>query len=192
VLGRDRAPSEGAISAARTAPALREEAQPLAKYREVACFLAAGRKPVAIKVEAAGSRLSVLPQRRAAPRNVRQVFSTGFDLLAVPLDRLVGPDTKVHAIIGGRRRTPLGTPDIEGRTCVGVHASGLAPRDEPLDGGTERRRIAPMLHDRHRRGGHIAIVTSSVVIAEAQDISNEIIHVLGSDYEVGHGRMGCA
>src|SRR4029077_14469939 len=30
---------------------LREEAQPLAIDREVACFLAAGRKPVAIKVE---------------------------------------------------------------------------------------------------------------------------------------------
>ena len=33
---------------------LREEAQPLAINREVACFLAAGRKPVAIKVERGG------------------------------------------------------------------------------------------------------------------------------------------
>src|SRR5882757_1846848 len=36
---------------------LREEAQPLAIDREVACFLAAGRKPVAIKVERGGLQI---------------------------------------------------------------------------------------------------------------------------------------
>src|SRR6185295_12469837 len=110
---------------------------------------------VAIKVDR--GRLQIVgvaydAQHRAA--SARDL--AGFDLLAVRLDRVAGPDTKVHAIIGRRRRTPLGTPDIEGRTCLGVQASGLAPRDEPLDGGAERRRIAPMLYDRHRRWGHIA------------------------------------
>src|ERR1700730_10590231 len=134
---------------------LREEAQPLAIDRKLACFLAAGRKPVAIKVERGGLQIVGVAddaQHRAA--SARDL--AGFDLLAVRLDRLVGPDTKVHAISGSRRRTPLGTPDIEGRTCLGRQASGLAPRDEPLDGGAERRRVAPMLHDRHRRWGYIA------------------------------------
>src|SRR5262245_54636670 len=36
---------------------LREEAQPLAIDREVACFFAAGRKPVAIKVERGGLQI---------------------------------------------------------------------------------------------------------------------------------------
>ena len=123
--------------------------------RFIAWRRAAGRKPVAIKVERGGLQIVGVAndaQHRAA--SARDL--AGFDLLAVRLDRLVGPDTKVHAIIGRRRRTPLGTPDIEGRTCPGVQASGLAPRDEPLDGGAERRRVAPMLHDRHRCGVHIA------------------------------------
>src|SRR5437879_2104014 len=142
---------------------LREEAQPLAIDREVACFLAAGRKPVAIKVERGGLQIVGVAndaQHRAA--SARDL--AGFDLLAFRLDRLVGPDTKVHAIIGRRRGTPLGTPDIEGRTCLGVQASGLAPRDEPLDGGAERRRIAPMLYDRHRRWGHQLVADSRNVL----------------------------
>jgi hypothetical protein len=32
----------------------------------------------------------------------------------------------------------------------------------------------------------------SSAVPKAQDIGNEIIHVLGSDHEVGHGRMRCA
>src|SRR3954451_18772705 len=36
---------------------LREETQPLAIDREVACFLAAGRKPVAIKIERGGLQI---------------------------------------------------------------------------------------------------------------------------------------
>src|SRR5262245_53177494 len=154
---------------------LREESQPLAIDREVACFLAAPRKPVAIKVERGGLQIVGVADdaqhRAASARNLAKLYLAklylaklylaklylaGFDLSADRLDRLVGPDTKVHAIIGRRRRTPLGTPDIEGRIGLGVQASGRAPRDEPLDGGAERRRVAPMLHDRHRRGGHIA------------------------------------
>src|SRR4051812_45409855 len=91
---------------------LREEAQPLAIDREIACFLAAGRKPVAIKVERGGLQIVGVAddaQHRAASAG----DLAGVDLRAVRLDRLVGPDTKVHAIIGRRRRTPLGTPDIE-------------------------------------------------------------------------------
>src|SRR5262244_2797269 len=103
---------------------LREEAQPLAIDREVACFLAAGRKPVAIKVERGGLQIvgvaNDAQHRAASARNLANLYFAGLDLLAVRLDRLVGPDTKVHAIIGRRRRTPLGTPDIEGWTCFGV------------------------------------------------------------------------
>ena len=103
---------------------LREEAQPLAIDREVACFLAAGRKPIAIKVERGGLQIVGVAddaQHRAA--SARDL--AGFDLLAVRLDRLVGPDTKVHAIIGRRSRTPLGTPDIEGRTCLRMRPAAL-------------------------------------------------------------------
>ncbi len=134
---------------------LREEAQPLAIDREVACVLAAGRQPVAVKVKRSGLQIvGVADDAKHRAASARDL--AGFDLLAVRLDRLVGSDTKVHTIIGGRRGTPLGTPDVEGRACLGMQASGLAPRDEPLDGGAECRRVAPMLHDRHRRGGHIA------------------------------------
>src|SRR5258708_39122610 len=85
---------------------LREEAPPLEIDREVAGFLAAGRKPVTIKVERGGLTIVGVAddaQHRAASAG----DLAGFDLLAVRLDRLVGPDTKVHAIIGRRRRTPL-------------------------------------------------------------------------------------
>src|ERR1700736_1446089 len=116
---------------------LREEGKPLAIDREVACFLAAGRKPVAIKVERGGLQIvGVADDTQDRAASARDL--AGFDLLAVRLDRLVGPDTKVHAIICWRRGTPLGTPDVEGRICLGVQARGLAPRDEPLDGGTDR------------------------------------------------------
>src|SRR3954471_1280406 len=95
---------------------LREEAQPLAIDREVAGFLAAGRKPVAIKVESGGLQIvggaHDAQHRGASTRNL-----AGLDLLAVRLDRLIGPDTKVNAIAGRRGRTPLGTPDSEGRIC---------------------------------------------------------------------------
>lgn len=133
---------------------LRKEAQPLAIDREVACFLAAGRKPVAIKIERGGLQIVGVAddaQHRAASAG----DLAGFDLFAVRFDRPVGPDTEVRAVLGRRRRTPLGPPDIEGRTCAGVQARCLAPRDEPPDGGTERRRVAPMLHDRHLRGRHV-------------------------------------
>jgi hypothetical protein len=75
---------------------LREEAQSLTIDREVACFLAAGREPIAIKVECGGLQFVGVAddaQRRAA--SARDL--AGFDLLAVRLDRLVGPDTKVYA-----------------------------------------------------------------------------------------------
>src|SRR3979409_2740415 len=95
----------------------RKEAQPLAIDREVACFLAAGRKPVAIKVERGGLQIVGVAddaQHRAA--SARDL--AGFDLLAVRLDGLVGPDTKVHAISGRRRRTPPGSPTTARRACL--------------------------------------------------------------------------
>src|SRR5450755_4341523 len=64
---------------------LREEAQPLAIDREVACFLTAGRKPVAIKVERGGLQIVGVAddaQHRAASAG----DLAGFDLLAVRLD----------------------------------------------------------------------------------------------------------
>src|SRR5262245_3638217 len=109
----------------------REEAQPLTIDREVACFLAAGRKPVAIEVERSGLQIvgvaNDAQHRATSARNLAKLYLAGFDLFAVRLDRLVGPDTKVHAVIGRRRRAPLGTPDIEGRTCLGVQAGGPTP-----------------------------------------------------------------
>src|ERR1700724_4183187 len=70
---------------------LREEAQPLAIDREVACFLAAGRKPVAIKVERGGLQIvGVADDARHRAASARDL--AGFDLLAVRLDRLGGAD----------------------------------------------------------------------------------------------------
>src|ERR1700733_12394176 len=62
-IGRDRPPSEGLFQRQKEfrdrlmLRHLREEAQPLAIDREVACFLAAGWKPVAIKVERGGLQI---------------------------------------------------------------------------------------------------------------------------------------
>src|SRR5215218_4619049 len=76
---------------------LREEAQPLAIDREVARFLAAGRKPVAIKVERGGLQIvGVADDAQHSAASARDL--AGFDRLAVPLGRLVGPDTKRHAM----------------------------------------------------------------------------------------------
>src|SRR5258707_3756468 len=69
---------------------LREEAQPLAIDREVACFLAAGRKPVAIKVERGGLQICGVADdaqhRAAAARELPRP-----ELLAGRLSRLVLP-----------------------------------------------------------------------------------------------------
>src|SRR5262245_58890621 len=155
-IRRDGPPSEGAISAVKTAPAPSGRSSAAGKIS--GSRVLPRRWPEASRHRGRGGGLQIVgvatTTRSTAQRPPGN--STGFDLLAVRLDRLVGPDTKVHAIIGGRRRTPLGTPDIKGRTCLGVRASGLAPCDEPLDGGAERRRVVPMLHDGHRREGHIA------------------------------------
>src|SRR6476469_3699712 len=97
---------------------LREQVQPLAIDREVAYCLAAGLKPAAIEIER--GRLQIVgvayhTQHRAAPAG----NPAEFDRLA-RRDRSIEPDAEVHAIVGRRRRTPLGTPDIEGRTDFGV------------------------------------------------------------------------
>src|SRR5262245_10291538 len=72
---------------------LREEAQPLAIDREVACFLAAGRKPVAIKVERGGLQIVGVANDAqhcaASAGNLANLYLAGFDLLADRLDRLV-------------------------------------------------------------------------------------------------------
>src|SRR6185369_17501470 len=101
--------------------------QSLAIDRKVAGLLAARRKPVAIKVERGGLQIVGVaddPQHRAASAG----DLAGLDLFAVRLDRLVGPDTEVRAVSGGRGRTAFGPPDIEGRTCPGVQAGFLSPR----------------------------------------------------------------
>src|SRR6202051_4187174 len=106
---------------------LREEGEALTIERKVARLFSTSWEPVAIKVERGGLRIVGIAddtQHRAASAGNH----AGFDLLAVRLDRLVGPDTKVHAIIGRRHRTPLGTPDVEGRTCLGVEARGRGAR----------------------------------------------------------------
>src|SRR5258705_881980 len=64
---------------------LREEAQPLAIDREVACFLAAGRKPVAIKVERGGLPI-VGVSDDAQHRAASTTEPAGFQLLALRLD----------------------------------------------------------------------------------------------------------
>jgi len=83
----------------------------LAVDREVSRLFAARRQPIVIEVERRGLQIVGVAddaQHRAAP--ARDL--AGFDLFAVRLNRPVGPDTQVHAIVGRRRRTPLGTPDI--------------------------------------------------------------------------------
>ena len=77
--------------------------QPLAIDREVACFLAAGRKPVAIEVERGGIQITGVANN-AQYRAASARYLAGFDLIAVRLDRFIGPDTKIHAVIGGGRR----------------------------------------------------------------------------------------
>src|SRR3954462_2375696 len=95
---------------------LREETQALAIDRKVACFLATGWKPVTIKEERGGLQVVGVAndtQHRAAP--ARDL--PGLDLLAIRLGQLVSPNTEVNAVVGERRRAPLGTPDVEGRIC---------------------------------------------------------------------------
>src|SRR3954454_1957735 len=72
---------------------LREEAQPLAIDREVARLLAAGRKPVTIKVERGGLQIVGVADD-AQHRTASAGDLAGLDLRAVRRDRLVGPDTE--------------------------------------------------------------------------------------------------
>src|SRR3954470_11838159 len=97
---------------------LREEAQPLAIDREVACFLAAGRKPLAIKVQRGGLQIVGVADdaqhRAASARNL-----AGLDWLAVGLDRLVGPDTEIDARLLCHSQNPAShsRPEHRGYVC---------------------------------------------------------------------------
>src|SRR5690242_6800634 len=123
--------------------------------REVTGLLAAGGKPLAVKEECGGLevvRVAWITQHRAASARDQ----AGLRLHGVRFDRMVGRDTQIRTVVVRVVRTPLRTEDHEGGACLGRQARGLAPGEEPLAAGAERRAVAPMLDDRHRCRRHLA------------------------------------
>ena len=87
----------------------------LAIDREVTRFLAAGRKPIPIKVECSGLQIVGIvndAQNRAASAGDHPSLHH----LVIDVDRPVGSHAQVHAVIGRDRGCPLRTEDVEGRT----------------------------------------------------------------------------